>query len=290
MLKNLVEYILFILLAKFFTLFKIKSSVTFGKILGTFLFYVIPIRKKVVVENLKIAFPDYDETQIKKIARANYISFAITLIEMFHIPKLKKEALHNYVLCKDLDLIKEKHNAGKGVVLLTAHFGNWEIGAVSVGSQLGIPIHTLAKPQRNKYVSRWLDKMRASFGNKVILLGVSVRELYKTILQGGIIGIVGDQRGPETSIRVKFFNQNTAVYTGTAEIAVKNRTPILVVLVVRSEDCLYEAVVQEIRVDYDNLSKEESVEFINQSYVNILEKTVIRYPDQWFWMHKIWKY
>src|SRR4030042_3406145 len=160
-------------------------------------YYIIPIRKKVVLKNLRTAFPFYSNRQIKKITFRNYYNFTTVFFEMMCMSYISRETLHSYVNCINLELIKEKFNINKRLVLLTAHIGNWELGAASASSQLGIPFHVLAKPQRNPYMTNWLKSNREMFGNKEILLGLSARDIFIILKNGGIVGIFGDQRGAE---------------------------------------------------------------------------------------------
>ncbi|MCF8243173.1 MAG: lysophospholipid acyltransferase family protein, partial [Melioribacteraceae bacterium] len=146
------------------------------------------------------------------------------------------------------------------------------------------------KPQSNKYISKWIDDVRMQFGNKVIPLGASIRNIYKALKEGNAVGIVGDQRGSREGMRVKFFNQSTAVYPGAAQIAIKNRVPIVTVIAARVSDNKFNTFIGEIRTDDLTGSIEDQVKEVNQRYMSVLEDIIRKYPDQWFWMHNIWKY
>lgn len=290
MLQNKVEYFLFLLVAKITTLFGFSGRIYLGKAIGLIFYYLIPIRKKVVFKNLSIAFPDFSHSQIKKIAIQNYINFGITLTEIFLIPKLNSKQIDSLFRHLEISRINERIKQGKGLILLTAHYGNWELGAIELGRLLNKSISVLVKPQRNVLVTAWLKKMRESFGNNVITLGAAIKDLYKALLNGGVIGIVGDQRGPKESLRVKIFGIDTAVYIGTAVMAIKSKAPTFVVIIMRKPDYTYEIKIEEIILsknsdDIDNLILE-----FNQKYFDILEKYIRQNPEQWFWMHNIWKY
>lgn len=287
---NKIEYFvfsIFVFISKIFGFYQYKYL---GYILGNLLFYLVPIRKKVVLKNLKMAFPDYSEKQIKSVAKKNYIHFATLLFEIFGMSSFKREKIEEYSTFDNLQKFKDRRKEGKAVILLTAHFGNWELGAVSMGIQLNEEIKVLAKPQRNTLVSSWLDNNRETFGNKVVLLGTSVRELYKAVKESGIVGIVGDQRGPESGKRVTFMGYPTSIYQGTAAIAVKSKTPILVVFCVKQPNSTYIGYVEEIEVVSLTGTEEEKINKVTQDYMSLLEKYVRKNPEQWFWMHNIWKY
>ncbi len=182
--KNKLEYAVFITFAKFIQLLGIYRARKFARILGGFFYCCLPIRKKLVTQNLLRAFPEKSISEIKSLVLKNYISVTTMLFETMCVPKLSKEELQKNLICDKWDLMEEKIKLGKGLILLTAHFGNWEFGAVAVGSHITNAVDVLVKSQRNELVSSWLDSMRMSFGNRVITLGSSVRELIKGT-QGG---------------------------------------------------------------------------------------------------------
>jgi KDO2-lipid IV(A) lauroyltransferase len=288
--QNLIEYFFFILLVRFFQFFGLNKARLFAKPLAVLFFYIIPIRKSTVFENLGTAFPDISENDIKKIAFKCYYSFTIALIEIICLPLIKREKLKYLMDCPQIQLLQDAYSKDKGMIILTAHFGNWEIGAASIAAHLGLPLHVVAKDQRNPYITNWLNKMRKKCGNTVTPLGVSIKNVYMELKNKNVLGIVGDQRGPKEGMRVNFFNKSTAVYPGTAILAVKTGSPVAIGIIVRQPDFKYRVFFEIIYPDNLSGSEEEKARTINQKYFSILESYIKKYPDQWFWMHKIWKY
>lgn len=258
--------------------------------LAILFYYIIPVRKKTVIKNLKIAFPGYDERRIRKISFNSYLSFATTLIEIMTYRSLSPEKLKQYFRCSRLDLIEKRFKENRGLILLTAHFGNWEYGAAFVSQMIGIPMYVVMKPQRNGYVTGWLSRMRSKFGNREVALGLSIREVYRELKNKNMIGIVGDQRGPKEAQRVRFFGRDTAMYTGPAALALKTGAPVIAAIVIRRKDFTYDIELEEIRTDDLTGSEEEKITAVTQKYMSILEHYVSLYPEQWLWMHDRWKY
>jgi KDO2-lipid IV(A) lauroyltransferase len=178
----------------------------------------------------------------------------------------------------------------KGVILLSAHFGNWEYVAASASLQVDLPFHVVVKPQRNPYVTNWLNKMRTKWNNKVISLGISIREIYKNLKEKNLIAMVADQRGPYEGIRVNFFGIKTAVYSGTAALALKTKAPIIYGITVRQPDYSYNVVLEEISMENLPENEEDRIIELSQRHTSYLEKFIRQYPEQWLWMHKRWKY
>ena len=288
--KNIFEYILFLSFSKFFQLLGLNLSRRFSFLIAALFYYVIPIRKKTVLENLHNAFPDYNEKKIKSIAFGSYKSFAIALAEILYIPAMSREDIEKQVDCNNLELIREKYEENNGVILLSAHFGNWEFMATSLAAQLNIPISVVIKPQRNPYVTNWMNKARTKWNNEIVPLGISIRQTYQTLKDKKVVAMVADQRGPEKSIKINFFGRELTVLTGPAVLALKTGAPVLYGISVRQDDYSYKSVMTEISKENLPESNEEKIKELSQRHMSYLEGFIRKYPEQWLWMHKRWKH
>ncbi|MGD8307383.1 MAG: lysophospholipid acyltransferase family protein [Ignavibacteria bacterium] len=288
--KNKLEYILFLSFSILFKILGLRLSRKFSFVIAVIFYYLIPIRKSTVIENLTNAFPEYDRKRIREIAFKNYESFAITLTEILSIPWMSRDDIEKQVNCLNKNLIIEKYNENKGVILLSAHFGNWEYVATSVAAQLNIPFSVVVKPQRNPYVTNWMNRARTKWNNKIVPLGLSIRQTYQTLKEKQVVAMVADQRGPEESIRINFFGRNISVHTGPAVLALKTGAPILYGVCVRCGDFSYKTEIVEIKLDDVEGTTEEKVKEISQRHMTHLETFIRQFPEQWLWMHKRWKH
>ena len=288
--KNTIEYILFVGLSYFTRLIGLNLSRKFSFFIAFLFYYFIPIRKKTVFENLTNAFPEYSREKIKKIAFGSYRSFSIALVEILYMPFMTKEKMEKMVECSNPDLIIKKFNEQKGVILLSAHYGNWEYIAASVGLQVGIPLKVVIKPQRNPFVTKWLNKVRTRWKNEVVSLGISIRQVYKELKEKNIVAMVADQRGPAEGLRVNFFGRKVSIYPGPAIMSLKTNAPIIYGINVRHHGYKYKTYLYEI--DKNNLpeNEEEKIIELSQRHASYLEKIIRENPEQWLWMHKLWKY
>ena len=288
--KNTIEYILFLGLSYFAGLIGLNLSRKFSLFIAVLFYYFIPIRKKTVFENLTNAFPEYSKKRIKKIAFGSYRSFSIALVEILYMPFMNKEKMGKMVECGDSDLIIKRYNENCGVILLSAHFGNWEYVAASVGIRVGIPFKVVVKPQRNSFVTKWMNKVRTKWGNEVVSLGISIRQIYKELKEKNIVAMVADQRGPAEGLRVTFFGRKIAIYPGPAIMSLKTNAPIIYGINIRQPGYNYKTHLYEI--DKTNLPEDEEEKIIelSQRHTTYLEKIIRENPEQWLWMHKLWKY
>jgi len=192
--------------------------------------------------------------------------------------------------CSNPDLITRSYNENKGVILLSAHFGNWEYIALSVSLQINIPFSVVVKPQRNPYVTQWLEKARTKWINKIIPSGLSVRQVYKELLDKKIVAMVADQRGPREGIKLDFMGRPAMFFSGPAMLSLKTGAPLLFGIPVRQPDYSYKAEMFEVSRENLPESEEEKIIELTRRQKEYLEKFIREYPDQWFWMHKRWKY
>ena len=290
MLKNRTEYAAFLFLGGLFRLLGITLSRKLALLLGSLFYYAVPIRKQVVIDNLRTAFPQKDEKEIKVLAKTAYRNFSLTFAELLMLSSFKEEDIKRVVDISGAEEVFKKYfGAGKPFFILTGHFGNWELFAV-LPLLYHKTLYAMAKGMRNNYVSDWINKSREKFGVKVVLLGASIRELYKVLKDNGAVLSVGDQRGPKEGVRVNFFGKSTAAFSGTAALALKTNAPIIMAFNIRQKNLNYKTICTELKYDDLTGSDEEKIQAVCQRYFTHLESVIKEYPEQWFWMHKIWKY
>jgi KDO2-lipid IV(A) lauroyltransferase len=253
-------------------------------------YYFIPIRKQVVIDNLTAAFPQYSKEKIRKLSYQCYKSFIISIIEILQMNHLTVEQIKSKVKFENLELVKENYCLNKGLILLSAHFGNWEYIAASCALQLNIPVNIIVKPQRNPYVNKWMNDIRTRWKNKIIPMGISIRTVYQQLKEKNIVAMVADQRGPAEGIKLEFFGRRTSVYTGPAVLALKTGAPILIGIPVRQPDYSYKAVMHKIRTDNLPDNEDDKIIEITKRQLEYLEEVIRKNPEQWLWMHKRWKH
>jgi KDO2-lipid IV(A) lauroyltransferase len=289
-LKNRIEYILFLSLSSICRIIGLKKSQKAAKILAVLFYNFIPIRKAVVFDNLINAFPEKSKKEINKIAFGTYHSFFITLVEILYLPWIKEEQLNKCVKFYNLDILNKRYSENNGLIVLSAHFGNWEYCAIAGGLQTNKKFSVIVKPQRNSLVNDWMNKVRTRWNNEVVPLGASIRNVYSVLMKKGIVAMVADQRGPEESIKLDFFGRKTSVYTGPAVLSLKMNSPIIYGIAVRQPDFTYKIVLEEINRENLPANNEESIQELSKRMLVYLEKYIKEYPEQWFWMHKRWKH
>jgi KDO2-lipid IV(A) lauroyltransferase len=286
---NFLLYVLFVLLGALIPLFPLKFIQFAARTKGKFFYYLLPIRKKTAVSNLKLAFPEKSEAEIKNIVKGCYVNVITVIAEFFYMRKLSVDKLKNLLRVENIELMQEKLKRGKGLIMISGHFGNWELTAYGVSKMLNIPFNVIVKEQTNKRVNEGINNIRTSGSNRMIEMRNSVREILTILKNNGIVAMLGDQSAPKENIKVKFFLEGVPTFEGTAKIAIKTGAEVLFGVSTRNSDGTYSLKFHEIDISKYNESTEENVRALTQEHVNLLVEYIKLRPDHWLWFHRRFK-
>ncbi|RCK76587.1 MAG: Lipid A biosynthesis lauroyl acyltransferase [Ignavibacteriae bacterium] len=286
--KNYLEYFLVLLLINFVSLFPLNPARRIGIFLSNISYIFLFKRRKITIENLANSFPEKSIKEIKIIAKKVFQNIGITFIEFALFPKLNKK-ITDLVKYRNLDLMFEKCKLGKGLIMLSGHFGNWELNAFSTGYISGYPLTIIVKTQSNKLVDKLINKHRTLLGNKVVPMQNSVREILNVLNTGGVVAMLADQSAPKESVFINFFNREVATFQGPAVFALKTKAPLLMGFIIRNEDFTYEVILEEIQTNDLDDYNEQNVKILTQRHTALLEEYIRKYPHLWMWTHRRWK-
>jgi KDO2-lipid IV(A) lauroyltransferase len=247
-------------------------------------------RRLIAIDNLSHAFPDKSEQEIKRIALGAFRNYAISISEFLWFPRLTPERLRKFVRVLDVDLIEKVYSRGRGVIFMSGHFGNWELIAFAIAHFTGYPITIIVQDQRNRHVNKVINRYRCLWGNSVVSMESSVREVLRQLSQGNPVAMVADQSAPMEGLYVPYFGRPAATHQGPAIFSLRTGAPIVMGFLIRKKNGKYELVQEEIQTHDLNEYNEENVAELTRRHVALLEKYVRQYPDQWLWMHRRWKH
>ncbi len=289
-LRYVLEYILFQTMAAVLHLLPLRIVQGIGASLGTGAYSLWGRRRGVALDNLSKAFPEKSSKELESIARGAFRNIGISLLELVWFSRITPDRIRSLVRFDKPDLIKERYAEGNGLLLFTAHFGNWELLAQSVKTNLGIPVHIIVKTQSNPLVDKKINRRRTKFGNWVIPMETSLREVLKALRAGGAVGIVADQAAPRENVAIEFFGRKVPTHQGPAVLSLKVGSPLVALFSVRQSDGSYEVRVREIPTrDLGGYTPENVVE-LTKRHTKLTEEFIREHPDHWMWMHKRWKH
>jgi KDO2-lipid IV(A) lauroyltransferase len=288
---DFIVYVLFIILEKTIPLFPLRFIQSVARLKGLFFYYFIPVRKKVAYKNILLAFPEKTELEIKSIIKSSYINVFTVIAEFFYMRKLDDARLRKFVNPVTLALINENIKKGKGLVIISAHFGNWELMAYGCARITGVPFNVIVKEQTNKLVDKKINRVRESAGNKMIDMNNAARDVLSVLRGGGAVALLGDQTAPkENSVKIKFFTDDVPAFEGAARFAIKTKAPVIFGAAVRKENGKYDVFIREIDMSKYSEYNDENIIKLTQEHADILVELIKAHPGHWLWFHKRFKH
>ncbi|MBN1913442.1 MAG: lysophospholipid acyltransferase family protein [Candidatus Omnitrophica bacterium] len=243
--------------------------------------------RRAVKENLMSIFPHKPPREICRIRLSMFRNFAKYLVDFFRFSELGSGYVAKNVRFENAHLLDEGLSKGKGVIIVTAHIGNWELGGVACAI-LGYPIWAVALPHKHKKVDDFFNAQRENRGLKVIPLGKAARMCLSVLSENKILALVGDRDFNENNLVLDFFGRPTYLPRGPALLALKTGSVIVPGFTLRNQDDTFTVRFDSpIEVDPSGESEKVLRALVN-SYKTIIESYISRYPDQWFMFRRYW--
>jgi len=249
-------------------------------------------RRRILFENLTAAFPDKSESELRSIARACVENFGATLLEFLDSPRLSKEEILSRVRLAGEEHFAAARARGKGVFLLSAHFGSWELGAIRAG-MVAEPISSVVRPLDNPLLERELAFRRTRFGNRVIAKRDAARDILRAIRGNETVAILVDQNViVEEAIFVPFFGRLAATTPSLALLQMKTGAAVVPVFTWPLGGGRYRLQFERpiLAEEFEGAgSREERVRQATARFMEETEKAVRGNPAAWLWIHDRWK-
>jgi Kdo2-lipid IVA lauroyltransferase/acyltransferase len=269
-------------------LLPLKILYFFSDILFLFTYYFPGYRKKTVLNNLRNAFPEKSETEIKVISKKFYHHFNDVLIEILKMIHLSPSELADRIKVKNPEVLNDLYSQNKSVIAVVGHYNNWEW---ILGTKPDVPYHSMAiyKPLNNKYFNKFIIRNRSRYGVELISMRETLRKIlyYKKINKVTLCAFITDQSPvwEETQYWGHFLNQLTPVYLGIEKMAIKTGQAVVFLHVHKIARGKYEMEVIRLFDNVDNVSPYE----ITNKHLSVLEKIITALPEYWLWTHRRWK-
>ncbi|MCX5801122.1 MAG: lysophospholipid acyltransferase family protein [Candidatus Eisenbacteria bacterium] len=287
-LSHPLEYLLTIVLVRLFQILPHETALRLGGSLGRFTFEVVRLRRRVVLENLRRAFPEKSEAEILAIARGTYRNLAMSLVEYARLPVTSDEEMRGRVTVEGLESFREALAGSKGAVLVTGHFGSWELMGAALRA-LGYPVNFLVGEQKNKAVDNLMNQLRRSKGIGIIKMGVSMRRVLEALKKNEFVAMLSDQDAGSRGVFVDFLGRPASTPFGPASFALRTGACLVSGFILREDLSHHRVVLETPILPAITGDKEKDLAHFTQAYTSLLEKYVRERPDHWLWLHRRWK-
>ncbi|HUF66808.1 MAG TPA: lysophospholipid acyltransferase family protein [Gemmatimonadaceae bacterium] len=260
-----------------------------GERIGLLGYAPLGIRREVVERQIAGAFPGLDRDGVRKLARRAYAHLGRSTIETALLSSLGREGILSLVTeVVGWDAIEEAHAAGRGIVIVSGHFGNWELAGAYLPAR-GVPMDVIVRRQANPLFDDFLDTTRARLGMSVVNDADAVKRTPRALREGRAVGFVSDQGllGLASTF-VPFFGRPARTPRGAAVFALRFGAPVVFITAVRLPSGTYRFIAERVEVQLTG-DREADSDAIVRRYTEILEEWVRRAPEQYFWHHRRWR-
>jgi KDO2-lipid IV(A) lauroyltransferase len=268
----------------------VGMAVWLGERLGLLGYWLQPGRAWIGVSNVRAAFDGVlPPGRIRLIIRAYFKHMGASVVELLRLPVIDRAYIERHIAIEGRRHFEEALTTGRPVILLTGHYGNWELCSITAALH-GYPILALARVQ-SKFprLYRLLVSYRESKGCTIVHKGWGVRRLMAALERGRLIGVVGDQASRQ-GIFVELLGRQALVATGPFELAYRKDALLLPAFIHRVRGPFHRLVIEPPLSPPRQASAAEAVRAAIGQFVEVLSRHVRADPTQWLWLHKRWKH
>ena len=250
--------------------------------------YVIRYRKAVILENLRLSFPEKSAAEIQSISNGFYHNLADIIVETVKIPGMSADEMRRRVRITNTEVARGWIQAGEVIVGMGSHQCNWEWFAQSIHLH-GIPMDIVYKPLTSEFSGKLLFYIRSHFGGNVVSMHNLPRHMAANRHMPRMIALGSDQVPdvPEQAFWTDFLHRDSPFYPGSERLARRQKMAVFYMDIVRVRRGYYEGSVKPLaEPPYDELP----LGTIMERYRDVIEDTIRANPSNWLWSHKRWKH
>jgi Kdo2-lipid IVA lauroyltransferase/acyltransferase len=251
---------------------------------------VLGIRRRVVDDNLRHAFPDLSHEDRVRLARRMWEHLFLLVLEVAHTPrKIHETNWRQFIELENVAPLMRHLMSDRPVIVVTGHFGNFEIGGYALGI-LGFPTYTVARTLDNPYLDRFVNRFRGATGQFIIPKVGGYDQILHVLGHGGTMAFLADQYGGDKGCWVNFFNRPASAYKAIALLALEHDALVAVCSSRRTTRPLrFRMVTHAIADPREASAGVGSIRELTAWYTNRLEDAVRLAPEQYWWLHRRWK-
>ena len=285
--KSIKYFVQFFIIFILFIVFKILGLRLASNFSSKLLKFFGPFfRSKILIEkNILKAFPDLDIADIKKIATNMWSNYGRILSEYIFIKDFRKSKFKNNLVVVGQEILQKIKEEKKPVIFISGHFNNFELMAMHI-EKSGIDLAVIYRPLNNRFLNFIMEKIRKNYicKNQIKKGMAGTKQLLSLFKNGHSIALMIDQRVSQ-GIKSNFFKHEAYTTTIPAQFAKKFKCKVVPIYIERTNDINFKLTINE-PLEY---SGEDTIETMTLHLNSIIEKMILKNPDQWIWSHNRWK-
>jgi Kdo2-lipid IVA lauroyltransferase/acyltransferase len=258
-------------------------------VLAAISYWIWPRLRRVGLRNLELAYPEWSPKRRRQVLFASFQNLGRMLADFAHFPRWNRDNIEKLITYDGYEHFACAEHEGKGLLFLTAHFGNWELGSFAHGIY-GHPVAFVARRLDNPLIDSLIEHYRCRSGGHAIDKDDFARQTLRALRQREAVGILMDQNMMASEgVFVDFFGRPACATASPARMARKTGVPIVLGLVIwHAESRKYRLRFEPVEWIHCDDPSEEVI--ANTAYFSrLLERYIRQYPEQWLWVHRRWK-
>lgn len=269
-------------LLPFFILYRISDFLAFV------FEYILKYRDDVIRNNIQNSFPKKTKKEVKEIQHKFYKHFSDLIIESLKGFNLSEKTARKRISFEGTEEIERFFQEGKSIIILSGHYGNWEMPGTALPLFINHLPLAVYKPLTNKFFDNKIKESRAVFGDILLSMKDVKTEIAKDLGKPKAICFATDQSpsNPEKCYWTKFLNQDTGVLFGAEKYAKELNIPIVYMTITKPKRGYYHIICETL---FEN-PLETTYGEITEKHTKFLEEKIIKRPELWLWSHKRWKH
>jgi KDO2-lipid IV(A) lauroyltransferase len=268
------------------------AALGLARLLAWLAYHLDRRHRLVAADNIRQAIPNLDEAGVDRLVRASYRHLTTMIVEMIRLPRvLRRTNLYDLVRHDpdELEVIRAWAASGRPVLVLTGHFGNWEVLNYATG-MVGYHGGIVARRLDNPYLHRFLLRFRSKTGQELLDKHADYPRILEILSRGGGVGMVFDQDAGARGLFVDFLGRPTSTFKSIALLSLEYDAAIFVLGAARiGAPFRYRVYLEDLILPGEYAGHAAPLQAITQRYTHALERLVRRHPEQYFWLHRRWK-
>ena len=282
--KYFFQFLIIIILFSLFKILGIKISSYIG---GKLFEFIGPFfrSKELIDKNIRRAFPNIDQDRLTSINSSMWNNYGRVFAEYMFIKDYRNSNLKNNIIIEGDEILKDLKEKNKKVIFISGHFSNFELMAMQI-EKFGIKLAAIYRPLNNIFLNSIMERIRKKYICKnQIRKGIGgLKELMKLNKNGYSTALMIDQRVSEGS-RINFFNEKAFTTTIPAQLIKRFNISVVPIFIERFDSIKFKMTVNT-PIDF---AEEDSIDDITENLNSIIEKMIIKNPNNWIWSHNRWK-
>ena len=293
--NKLVDYLQYLglrVFAMFMHMFDVRTNYRTARWIAELLWRFDRRHRRIACGHLRLSFPDWPEKRIRRAARKSMHHMIFLAVDMLFTPRLiQLNRWARHVRLQNMgELVRILLEQETGVILLTGHFGNWEVVGYLMAT-LGFPSVSVARPLDNPYVNDYVMGVRERTGQSILYKKGAAYSMSDVLERRGALAFIADQDAGRKGMFVDFFGRPASTYRSIALMALRHQVPVVVGYGKRlGNNFRFEMGIQRIIHPHEWQEKPDPQTWITQEFTRALEQVVRAAPEQYLWVHRRWKH